>query len=33
MRMRFEHFQKKNEYPSLIISDIIDSERRVCLNI
>ena len=23
----FEHFQKKDEYPSLIISEIIDSER------
>ena len=23
-----EHFQKKNEYPSLIISEIIDAERR-----
>ena len=23
-----EHFQKKYEYPSLIISEIIDSERR-----
>ena len=27
-----EHFQKKDEYPSLIISEIIDSERRGCLN-
>ena len=23
-----EHFQKKDEYPSLIISDIIDPKRR-----
>ena len=23
-----EHFQKKDEYPSLIISEIIDAERR-----
>ena len=23
-----EHFQKKNEYPSLIISEIIDTESR-----
>ena len=23
-----EHFQKKEEYPSLIISEIIDAERR-----
>ena len=28
-----EHFQKKDEYPSLIISDIIDTERRGYLNI
>ena len=28
-----EHFQKKGEYPSLIISDIIDTERRGYLNI
>ena len=28
-----EHFQKKDEYPSLIISEIIDSERRGCLNV
>ena len=24
----FQHFQKKDEYPSLIISEIIDAERR-----
>ena len=29
----FKHFQKKDEYPSLIISEIIDSERRGYLNI
>ena len=23
-----EHFQKKDEYPSLIISEIVDAERR-----
>ena len=28
-----EHFQKKDEYPSLIISDIIDTERRGYLNV
>ena len=28
-----EHFPKKDEYPSLIISDIIDSERRGYLNV
>ena len=28
-----EHFQKKDEYPSLIISDIIDAERRGYLNV
>ena len=28
-----EHFQKKNEYPSLIISGIIDAERRGYLNV
>ena len=28
-----EHFQKKNEYPSLIISEIIDAERRGYLNV
>ena len=27
-----EHFQKKDEYPSLIISEIIDAERRRYLN-
>ena len=28
-----EHFQKKDEYSSLIISEIIDAERRGCLNV
>ena len=28
-----EHFQKENEYPSLIISGIIDAERRGYLNV
>ena len=27
-----EHFQKKDEYPSLIISEIIDAENRGYLN-
>ena len=29
----FEHFQKKYEYSSLIISEIIDAERRGYLNV
>ena len=28
-----EHFQKKDEYPSLIISEIIDSKSRGYLNV
>ena len=28
-----EHFSKNNEYPSLIISEIIDAERRGYLNV
>ena len=28
-----EHFQKKDEYPSLIISEIIDAERSGYLNL
>ena len=28
-----EHFQKKDEYPSLIISEIIDAEIRGYLNV
>ena len=29
----FEHFQKKDEYSSLIFSEIIDAERRGYLNV
>ena len=28
-----EHFEKEDEYPSLIISEIIDAERRGYLNV
>ena len=28
-----EHFQKKDEYPSLIISKVIDAEKRGYLNV
>ena len=28
-----EHFQKKDEYPGLIISEIIDAERHGYLNV
>ena len=28
-----EHFQQEDEYPSLIISEIIDAERRGYLNV
>ena len=28
-----EHFRKKDEYPNLIISEIIDAERRGSLNV
>ena len=28
-----EHFQKEDEYPSLIISEIIDAERRGYINV
>ena len=28
-----EHLQKKDQYPSLIISEIIDAERRGYLNV
>ena len=31
--LSLEHFQKKDEYPSLIISGIIDAERRGYLNL
>ena len=30
---KLEHFQKKDEYPSLIISEIIEAERRRYLNV
>ena len=33
MWMKFRAFQKKDGYPSLIISEIIDAERRVYLNV
>ena len=33
MCMKFRDFPKKNEYPSLIISEIIDAERRGYLNV
>ena len=29
---KLEHFQKKDEYPGLIISEIFDAERRCYLN-
>ena len=28
-----EHFQEKDEYPSLIISEIIDAEKRGYINV
>ena len=31
--LNLEHFQKKDEYPSLIISEIIDAEWRGYLNV
>ena len=31
--LNLKHFEKKDEYPSLIISEIIDSERRGYLNV
>ena len=30
---KLEHFLKKDEYPSLIISEIIEAERRSYLNV
>ena len=33
MCMKFTAFSKKFEYPSLIISEIIDAERRCYLNV
>ena len=31
--LKLEHFQKKDEYPSLIISEFIDAEKRGYLNL
>ena len=31
--LNLEHFQKKHEYPSLIISEYIDAETRGYLNV
>ena len=31
--VEFKHFQKKHEYPSLIISEIMDCERGGYLNV
>ena len=33
MCMKFRAFPKENEYPNLIISEIIDAERRGYLNV
>ena len=33
MCMKFRAFQKKDEYSSLIVSEIIDAERRGYLNL
>ena len=33
MCMKNREFSKKNEYPSLIISEIIDAEKRGYLNV
>ena len=33
MCMKFRGFSKKHEYPSLIIYEIIDAERRSYLNV
>ena len=33
MCMKIRAFSKKNEYPSLILSEIIDAERRGYLNV
>ena len=30
---KLEHFQKKDEYPSLIVSEIIDAEKRGYFNV
>ena len=31
--LNLEHFQKKDEYPSLVISKVIDSERGGYINV
>ena len=31
--LNLEHFRKKDEYPSLVISEIIEAERRGYLNV
>ena len=31
--LNLEHFEKKDEYPSLVISKVIDSERSGYLNV
>ena len=31
--LNLEHFEKKDEYPSLVLSRIIDSERGAYLNV
>ena len=31
--LNLEHFEKKDEYPSLIISEVIDAEKRGYLNV
>ena len=31
--LNLEHFEKKDEYPRLVISKVIDSERGVYLNV
>ena len=31
--LKLEHFEKKDEYPSLVISKVIDSERGGYLNV
>ena len=31
--LNLEHFEKKDEYPSLVISKVIDSERGSYLNV
>ena len=33
LALNLEHFEKKDEYPSLVISGIIDSERGGYLNV